>query len=67
MDAYHWFHEHRLILLLLALGGWFLFVAAKRATRHEIRQVHRRNDPSLRRVLDQHGIGEVEILRDNTD
>jgi hypothetical protein len=66
MDAYLWFHEYRLIFLLLALGGWLLFVATKHATKPEICQFHRRNDPLFRRVLDKHGIGEVEILRDST-
>lgn len=66
MDAYRWFNEYRPILLLLAVGGWLLLVAIKHATKHEVRQIHQRNAPLFRRVLEEHGIGEVEILRDST-
>jgi len=66
MDVSRWFYEHRFIILLVALIGWALLVAFRRATKAEIGHIHQRNDPQFRSVLEQHGIGEVGILRDST-
>lgn len=66
MTFYMWFNEHLWLIALGSIGSAALFFSLRNVGKLERRRLFERDEPVLRRVLEQHGAMNAIVLRNSS-